>query len=133
MVGRTLHWISVACCAFVAISFVLFAHTQLSSASTHPAGLIAPPKTLATNLPTGALGISSTPVTTPPATPPKPHGTGQPRKFIDDVANKLQSPFSSLVSTNNAWVKHLVPLILALILYGGGIGFLGRWAAGRSG
>ena len=129
MVGRVLHWVSVTCCAFLFISFVLFAHSQLSSASTHQAGLIAPPKSLASSTPTGALGLTTQPVKQQ-APPPKPKGTGQPRKFIDSVARKLESPFTSLVSTNNAWVKHLVPFILSLLMYGVGIGFLSRWTAG---
>jgi len=131
MVGRTLHWISVLCCAFVVISFALFAHAQVSSASSHQAGLIAPPKSLNTSTtPTGALGISQTSTT---ATTVKRHKQkGQPRRFIDAVASKLESPFSSVVSSTNAWVNHLIPFIFALLVYGAGLGFLSRWADGRS-
>ena len=131
MIARTLHWISLICSAFVVISFVLFAHAEISSASSHQAGLIAPPKTLAQGTPTGALGISTQPVGAATA-PPQPHVKGQPRRFIDGVAGKLESPFTSLVQTNNQWVEHLIPLVLALLVYGGGIGYMGRWTAGRS-
>jgi hypothetical protein len=131
MVGRSLHWVSVVCCGFVVVSFVLFADAKLSSASSHQAGLIAPPKTLATTTPTGALGLTTTPAVAAQA-PAKPHQTGQPRAFIDGVASALESPFTSLSTSDDSWFKHIVPMLCALLLYGVGIGFLGRWAAGRS-
>ena len=126
-----LHWISVICCGFVVVSFVLFADAKLSSASSHQAGLIAPPKTLATTTPTGALGLTTTAATTP-APAARPHEKGQPRAFIDGVASALESPFTSLSRSDDDWLKHIVPLLCALLVYGAGIGFLGRWAAGRS-
>jgi hypothetical protein len=133
MIARTLHWVSLTCSAFVIVSFVLFAHSEISSASSHQAGLIAPPKTLAQNTPTGALGISTQPVTNTTApVQAKPHVKGQPRRFIDGVAAKLETPFTSLVDTGNQWVEHLIPLVLALLAYGGGLGYLSRWAAGRA-
>jgi hypothetical protein len=107
--GRALHLISLACCAFVVISFVLFAHTQLSGASKTQANLVA--------------GTQS-------AAPARIHRVAQPRRFIDGVAGKLESPFTGLVHSDNAWVEELIPAALALLVYGGGLGFLARWASG---
>jgi hypothetical protein len=126
LVGRVLHWVSMACCAFLIVSFVLFAHAQISHASNHQASSLNPRITPTTVSPPGAAVVKPKPA------PPAPHRKGQPRRFIDAVAGKLESLFTGLVSTNNAWVKQLIPLVLSLIVYGGGIGFLGRWANGRA-
>jgi hypothetical protein len=100
---------SFVCCALVAISFTLFARDQATGASQHQQYEVA----------AGA-----------PAAPrhrgPKP--VPQPRKFIDDAANSLTSPFQSIVQSKNAWVSHGVPAILALLIYGIGLRFLARWS-----
>jgi hypothetical protein len=113
MVGRALHWISLACCLFVVLAFLLFAHAQVSHASSHQANEVAPRAHTAQT-----------------AASPHRRAQGQPGRFIDSIAGKLESPFTSLVSTGNAWVGHLVPLGLALLVYGAGLGFLSRWASG---
>jgi hypothetical protein len=46
------------------------------------------------------------------------------REFVDDVNDVLLDPFSDLVSSNDVWVARGVPTILALLLYGFGLGFL---------
>jgi len=113
MVGRTLHYISLACCLFVVASFGLFAFGQVSHASARQAASIALP------------GPRTVPVSS--------HPPGQPKRFIDDVAGKLTSPFQSIVASDDAWVTHGIPALFALLLYGGGLGFLARWASGRAG
>ncbi len=46
---------------------------------------------------------------------------------IDDVSNRLTSPFSGLTSgSSSEWVVHGVNLLLALLVYGFGLGFLAR-------
>jgi hypothetical protein len=49
---------------------------------------------------------------------------GDLRETVDDVNDVLLGPFSDLVSSENAWVARSVPTILALLLYGVGLGFL---------
>jgi hypothetical protein len=46
------------------------------------------------------------------------------RELIDDVGDVLLSPFVDLVDSNNAWVARGVPTLLALLIYGVGLGFL---------
>jgi hypothetical protein len=46
------------------------------------------------------------------------------REIIDDVNDVLLAPFADLVESNNSWVAHGVPAILALLLYGPGFGLL---------
>ena len=59
------------------------------------------------------------------------HAKGQPAKFIDGAAAELTSPFRSLIKTNSVWVLEIVPTLLALLVYGVGLGYLARWASGR--
>ena len=46
------------------------------------------------------------------------------REVIDDVNDVLLGPFVDLVDSKDAWVTRGVPTILALLLYGVGLGFL---------
>ena len=46
------------------------------------------------------------------------------RELIDDANDVLLSPFEDLVDSNNAWVARGVPTLLALLIYGVGLGFL---------
>jgi hypothetical protein len=47
-----------------------------------------------------------------------------PRELVDDANDVLLAPFASLIESDNAWVNHGVPALLALLLYGVGLGFL---------
>ncbi len=46
------------------------------------------------------------------------------RELIDDVNDVLLGPFVDLVDSDDTWVRHGVPTLLALLLYGVGLGFL---------
>jgi hypothetical protein len=50
------------------------------------------------------------------------HGTA--REAIDDANDVLLRPFSDLVDSSNAWVERGVPALLALLVYGFGLGLL---------
>jgi hypothetical protein len=71
-------------------------------------------------LATGTAGPSTT------------HGTstspGQPRRFIDGAARTLTSPFRSLVGSNSRWSVELASTLLALLVYGLGLGYLARYS-----
>lgn len=49
---------------------------------------------------------------------------GGPRELIDDANDVLLAPFADLVDSDSAWVDHGVPALLALLLYGVGLGLL---------
>jgi hypothetical protein len=51
------------------------------------------------------------------------HNSGA-REAVDDVNDVLLAPFVDLIDSDNAWVNHAVPALLALLLYGVGLGFL---------
>ena len=44
----------------------------------------------------------------------------------------LTAPFDAVVHTSNQWVDHGLPALLALIVYGLGLGYLARYSAVRS-
>jgi hypothetical protein len=46
------------------------------------------------------------------------------REVIDDVNDVLLAPFVDLVDSNDVWVSRGIPTLLALLLYGVGLGFL---------
>jgi hypothetical protein len=107
---RALVWIACGCSMLVVASFVLFARDQLSAGSKHQVGLLA----------------ASVPRTRAPVA----HQKGQPRRFIDGAASTLTSPFRSIVASDSDWVNHGLPTIFALVVYGGGLGFLARYSHG---
>ena len=46
------------------------------------------------------------------------------REVVDDANDVLLAPFVDLIDSDSAWVNHGVPTLLALLLYGVGLGFL---------
>jgi hypothetical protein len=46
------------------------------------------------------------------------------REAVDDVNDVLLAPFVDLIDSDNAWVSHGAPALLAVLLYGVGLGFL---------
>jgi hypothetical protein len=111
VVHRVLVIIAWVCCGLVLASFALFVHDQLKQGSTHQVALLNNNVALVTAAP---------------------KQVGQPRRFIDGARHDLTSPFASVVSSDSKWVNQLVPDVLALLVYGGGIGFLARYSRGRS-
>lgn len=57
---------------------------------------------------------------------PAKHGSA--RRLLDEVAKAVTSPFSRLTSgTSSAWLAHGADTLLALLVYGVGVGFLARF------
>src|SRR3954454_22394619 len=53
-------------------------------------------------------------------------------EWVDDANDVLLRPFASVAdSSSSKWVRRSVPAVLALIVYGFGLGLLARVAAGR--
>jgi hypothetical protein len=46
------------------------------------------------------------------------------REIVDDVNDVLLGPFTELADSSDVWVARGVPTLLALLLYGVGLGFL---------
>jgi hypothetical protein len=104
--------IAVVCCGLVSISFIMFARDQIDTASIHQQN-----------------EINDKGLVPSPSNAPVHHA--QPRRFIDNAAGKLTSPFRSLVSHDSSlWVREVVPTLFALLLYGVGLGYLARYSNG---
>jgi hypothetical protein len=107
---------SIVICLTVVASFAIFAIDQTSSASTHQQEELngAAPATTASS---ASAGTS----TSAPAHKSALHSA------IDSASNDLTSPFSSISpSSSSQWASRGVNLLLALIVYGFGLGFLAR-------
>jgi hypothetical protein len=52
------------------------------------------------------------------------HNNGAVHETIDDANDVLLAPFVDLVNSDSAWVNHGIPALLALLIYGVGLGFL---------
>jgi hypothetical protein len=112
VISRVIRLVASACCALVVLSFAMFARDQMAGASAHQQSEL-------------VAGASSTPAS---GTSSKPRA--QPRRFIDDAAHTLTSPFSAIVQSSNPWVKQGLPTVFALIAYGLGLGYLARYSRG---
>jgi hypothetical protein len=112
VISRVLRLTAFACCALVVTSFAMFARDQVAGASQHQQSEL-----VAGAHPTAA---SSTPVK-----------HAQPRRFIDSAAKALSTPFAAIVQSSNPWVKHGLPALFALLMYGLGLGYLARFSAAR--
>jgi hypothetical protein len=107
---------SMVICLIVIASFAIFVVNQTSSASTHQQEELGGGP-VATTTSSGASGSHK-------ASPP--HKSTL-HKAIDDASNELTSPFSGLTSgSSSQWAIRGVNLLLALIVYGFGLGFLAR-------
>jgi hypothetical protein len=97
-------------CLVVVVSFALFVVNQTSSASTHQQRELS--------------GTNGGPLAAPA---PKSGHEGEARKTIDEVAQKLTSPFSAITAgSTSRWVVRGVGTLMALLVYGLGVGFLTR-------
>jgi hypothetical protein len=47
-------------------------------------------------------------------------------KALDEAASELTSPFASVVSGSSEWATRGIKLVLALLVYGFGLGYLAR-------
>jgi hypothetical protein len=93
-------------CLLVVAWFVVFAVDQSKAAANHQLGELA--------------------VTAQPAQSPPPAKRSGATKTLDQVAKAVTAPFDSLTSGRSPWVAHGLDMLLVLLIYGFGIGFLAR-------
>jgi hypothetical protein len=111
VIHRAIVVVSLVCSGLVLASFVMFVRNQVAGASQHQAAEV----------------VSYQPAQ---SAPPAQKQEGQPGRFINGAASKLTSPFRSIVQSTSAWIEHAVPTVLALLVYGVGLGFLARFSNG---
>ena len=114
VIHRLLVVAACVCSLLVVASFTMFARDQLAGASAHQVAEITPTDPVSAAATTRAVHHA------------------QPRRFIDGAARALTSPFSSIVQSDSPWVKHALPAVFALLVYGVGIGYAARFTRGRA-
>lgn len=107
---------SIAICLVVIASFGLFVVNRTNTASAHQQRILngnAPPTPAA---PTGTSPAKS-----------KPEKESSLRQAVDDASNAFSSPFDGVTAgSSSEWVIRGTKLLLVLIVYGFGLGFLAR-------
>jgi hypothetical protein len=117
MIVKVLRSASMLICMIVIASFVVFAVVQTKTASAHQQEELK-------GAPITRTSTNGRPVT-PPGQAPGPKGTVH--KTLDEVSETFTSPFAGVVSgSDSEWTTEGVKLILALLVYGFGLGYLAR-------
>lgn len=123
MVSTVLRYLAILTSAFVVVSFGLFTIDETREASATTRVRIAD---------SGSRERDAEALATADAVARRKHSNV--RRTIDDVNEQITSPFAGLVSADdNRWVQRGVPALLALLVFGVGLGFLARYAQGRAG
>jgi hypothetical protein len=113
---RLLRLASFAICAIVIVSFAVFAVDQTKSASHQQQEEI-------------NTGVNAS--ENGGATKPASHEGGV-HKALDEASSQLTSPFSGLLSgSSSEWAIRASKLLLALLVYGFGLGYIARVLAVR--
>jgi hypothetical protein len=122
-VARFLRFASAIICLIVVASFALFAINETNSASAHQQQVLDGEQ--ARSAPSSnANGASGSGKGTGSATASHKSSI---RKALDEASSTLSSPFSDAVAgSNSEWAKRGVTLLVALAVYGFGLGFLAR-------
>ena len=125
MIASIIRWVALLACAFVTLSFLYFVVDQTSTASKNQ-----------TNAIDDVPEVKPESVTKLPNPPPaveklREHENDSVHEFVDDVDDVLLSPFTGISDSNNIWVRRLIPLALALLIYGAGGLYLARSAGLR--
>ena len=119
---KLLRLASFAICAIVVLSFGAFALEQTRSASSHQQEQIAGHPSGGPARPGGASGTPSGDARAR-ATP----HMSTIHRVLDEASEGLTSPFASvLAGSGSEWATRGAKLILALALYGFGLGYLAR-------
>jgi hypothetical protein len=112
--GSVIRLVAIVMSGFVLVGFAFFATDELDRGSKTQQ------QALANELNSADVAIDPSPADE--AAREAAHGDV--REFVDDVNDVLLGPFDDLVSSDDVWAARGVPTLLALLLYGVGLGFL---------
>ena len=121
MFERPLRYLAIALGSIIVLSFVMFGWEQTRRASDATSAAI-------------AAGTAAAQVAPPPTLERAREAEHTwAREAIDDVNDVLTQPFAALVANfESGWARRGVSSLLALLLWGVGIGYLARFSAGRA-
>jgi hypothetical protein len=115
--GSLIRLVAIVLSGFVLVGFAFFAADELDRGSKTQQ------QALANELDgSSPESVHVTPAPADEAAREAAHGDL--REIVDDVNDVLLGPFTNLVNSEDVWVVRGVPTILALLLYGFGLGFL---------
>lgn len=110
--GSLIRFVAIAVSGIVVLGFVLFAVDETDKGSTAQQQKL-----------DEALGDSPiAPSAQEEAIRERHHGGF--REAVDDANDVLLAPFVDVIGSDDEWVRHGVPALLALLLYGFGLGLL---------
>ena len=115
--GSLVRVIAILCSALVLLGFAYFATDEMDRGSRTQQNKLA--KELEGDLKDPA---PIAPTAIQEAARERENGTF--REAVDDSNDILLGPFKNVVDSNDRWVSHGVPAVLALLLYGLGLGTL---------
>jgi hypothetical protein len=110
--GSLLRFVAIAVSGIVVLGFVLFALDEADKGSQAQQQKL-------------ERELSPSPSAQGEAVRERRHGAF--REAVDDANDVLLAPFADLIDSDNSWVNHGVPALLALLLYGVGLGLLANW------
>jgi hypothetical protein len=113
-VGSVIRFVAISSSAIVVLGFALFALDETDKSSKAQQAKI--------ERDTGSSSAPIAPSTGEEAV--RERHQGPVREAIDDANDVLLAPFVNLVDSDSAWVNHGIPAMLALLIYGVGLGFL---------
>ena len=115
--GSFVRVVAIVCSGLVLLGFAYFATDELSRGSRTQQGKL--DRELE-----GEVGDTAPIAPTPVQEAARERVNGKFREAVDDSNDLLLRPFKRLVDSNDRWVTHGVPALLALLLYGLGLGTL---------
>jgi hypothetical protein len=117
---RALHLAAVICSLLVVAGWGWFAADETDAASKSTQAEIA------------GLTAARTVDPAPDQERARQRVNSKPHEIVDDANDVLLRPFAGVVSgSSSKWLRRTVPALLALLVYGFGLGLLARFAAGR--
>jgi hypothetical protein len=120
VIERVLRLAAIACSLLVILGWGWFAADQADSASKQTQAEIA------------GDTASSSASPDPDQEADRERVNSRAHEYVDDANDVLLKPFASIADgSNSKWVRRSVPAVLALLVYGFGLGLLARVAAGR--
>jgi hypothetical protein len=113
--GALIRWSAIAASVIVVLGFAVFAVDEMDRGS----------KTQQNALDEELSGrTTGDPAPSPAEERLREREHGPVREALDDANDVLLAPFAAVIDSGNAWVNHGVPSLLALLVYGVGLGTL---------
>ena len=131
MISYVLRMASLFCIAALVVSFGAFASDQAGEGSKETVARLAganPDELAKSERETVNVDAASP---SPRVERVREQRHGSLRERIDDVNDALSAPFAGLVDADSIWAQRIVAGLLALAVFGVGVGFLSRVAAAR--